>query len=242
MDKNFTQKIQSYLNTPLETRDVSQGALLLLRLTGNQIMYRNVILNPAKHAAFVDYELRKHYNLRVADITHKEVVAMQAQADTIIAEHCSFVDDNPAKDFKKGKRQDHDVLPAEIQKLYVDNLDILRRMRDIQTKLRIMSEDPNICPDSDRYPYLKEIIRLDKTLHDNWNTYDHFVIESGTVEIQTSVAEEEAKTAKRINLLAGKFAKKPTEEIKKIIVELYSTLTNPTTKLTKKLLAIGIIE
>lgn len=242
MDNNLTSQIKEYLELSPEKRDIAQGALFLLKLTGNQIMFKNVTLNPKKHAAFVEYELKKHYNLRVAALTHKEVVKMQSQADVILAEHCSFTDEDNTKEFKKGKRQDHDSLPEEIQNLYVENLDITRRMRDIQTRLRILSEDPNTCPDSDRYPYLKELIELDKQLHSNWEKYDHYVVASGSVIIPQSSAEEEAKKVRRINLLAGKYAKNPTEDVKTSIEELFDTLANPSEKLVVKLQELGIIE
>jgi len=37
------------------------------------------------------------------------------------------------------------------------------------------------CPDSERYPFLKEIIALDKKRVENWDIYDHFIIGSPVV-------------------------------------------------------------
>ena len=79
-------------------------------------------------------------------------------------------------EFKAGKRGDHDQLPDEIKALYVENLDIVHRMRELHLKLRTLSLDGATCPDSDRYPFLKEIITLDKRLHTNWDTYDHYIL------------------------------------------------------------------
>jgi hypothetical protein len=78
-------------------------------------------------------------------------------------------------EFKAGKRADHDLLPVEIQALYVENLDIINRMRELHLKLRTMSLDDATCPDSERYPFLKEIIALDKKRVENWDVYDHFI-------------------------------------------------------------------
>jgi hypothetical protein len=78
-------------------------------------------------------------------------------------------------DFKAGKRPDHDDLPEEIQALYVENLDIVHRMRELHLKLRTLSLDNATCPDSERYPFLKEIINLDKKRVANWDIYDHFI-------------------------------------------------------------------
>ena len=80
-----------------------------------------------------------------------------------------------ADEHKTGKRIDHDSLPDEIKAKYVENLSILQRMRELHLKLRSLSLDTAPCPDSERYPFLKELIDLDKKMHANWEEYDHFV-------------------------------------------------------------------
>ena len=175
LDNKFTELIQKWLETPTDERDYSVGALYLLKLSGNQIMYRNIMANPTSKAEFIEYNIRKYYNFRVQALTHYQVEEMQKQVDVIAQEHLSLEEENPAKDFKKGKREDHDSLPDEIQALYVENLSIVQRMREVHLKLRSLSADNATCPDSERYPFLKELIELDKRLHSNWEQYDHFV-------------------------------------------------------------------
>ena len=48
-------------------------------------------------------------------------------------------------------------------------------MRELHLKLRTLSLDNATCPDSERYPFLKEIINLDKKRVANWDIYDHFI-------------------------------------------------------------------
>ena len=175
LDNKFTELIQKWLETPTDERDYSVGALYLLKLSGNQIMYRNIMANPTSKAEFIEYNIRKYYNFRVQALTHYQVEEMQKQVDAIAEQHFSLEEENPAKDFKKGKRDDHDSLPDEIQALYVENLSIVQRMREVHLKLRSLSTDNATCPDSERYPFLKELIELDKRLHSNWEQYDHFV-------------------------------------------------------------------
>ena len=175
LDNKFTELIQKWLETPTDERDYTVGALYLLKLSGNQIMYRNIMANPTSKAEFIEYNIRKYYNFRVQALTHYQVEEMQKQVDVIAQEHFSLEEENPAKDFKKGKREDHDSLPDEIQALYVENLSIVQRMREVHLKLRTLSADNATCPDSERYPFLKELIELDKRLHSNWEQYDHFV-------------------------------------------------------------------
>ena len=190
MDHKFTEQIKQWLETPKAERDYTVGALYLLKLSGHQIMYRNIMANPGRKAEFIEYQIRKYYNFRVQALTHAQVEEMQKQVDVIAEEHFSYAEENPAKGFKKGKREDHDSLPDDIQALYVENLSIVQRMREVHLKLRSLSTDNSPCPDSERYPFLKELIDLDKRLHSNWEQYDHFV---GT---QSEFPKEEKKAAK----------------------------------------------
>ena len=191
MDKAFTDKLQAWLSLPREQRDWDEGALMLLQLTGNKIMYRNLSVNPEGKANFIEGKLQQYLEFRLAELTHEQVKEMQHAVEEIVKEHTEFKsDDNEAKNFKAGKRADHDTLPEEIQALYVENLDLVHRMRELHLKLRTMSTMDSTCADSDRYPFLKEFIKLDKKLHDNWNVYDHFVAKAETAE---SAEEAEAK-------------------------------------------------
>lgn len=191
MDKTFTDKLQAWLSLPREDRDWDEGALMLLQLTGNKIMYRNLSVNPEGKANFIEGKLQQYLEFRLAELTHEQVKEMQQAVEEIVKEHTEFKsDDNEAKNFKAGKRADHDTLPEEIQALYVENLDLVHRMRELHLKLRTMSTTDSTCADSDRYPFLKEFIKLDKKLHDNWNVYDHFVTKAETAE---SAEEAEAK-------------------------------------------------
>lgn len=199
MDKEFTNKLQTWLSLPREDRDWDEGALMLLQLTGNKIMYRNLSVNPEGKANFIEGKLQQYLEFRMAELTHEQVKEMQHAVEEIVKEHIEFKsDDNEAKNFKAGKRADHDTLPEEIQALYVENLDLVHRMRELHLKLRTMSTTDSTCADSDRYPFLKEFIKLDKKLHDNWNVYDHFVAKAETAEnAEENEAKPKAKKAKK---------------------------------------------
>ena len=180
MDHKFTELIKQWLETPSDQRDYSVGALYLLKLSGNQIMYRNIVAQLDRRHDFVDYQIQKYYNFRVQALTHAQVEEMQQQVDVIVAEHISLAAN--ADEHKTGKRIDHDSLPDEIKAKYVENLSILQRMRELHLKLRSLSLDTAPCPDSERYPFLKELIELDKKMHANWEEYDHFVASAPTAK------------------------------------------------------------
>ena len=193
MDNKFTELIKQWLETPSNQRDYSVGALYLLKLSGNQIMYRNIVAQLDRRHEFVDYQIQKYYNFRVQALTHAQVEEMQQQVDVIVAEHISLAAN--ADEHKTGKRDDHDSLPDEIKAKYVENLSILHRMRELHLKLRSLSLDTAPCPDSERYPFLKELIELDKKMHANWEEYDHYVI--GTSEEERGTSKPKARTAQK---------------------------------------------
>ena len=193
MDNKFTELIKQWLETPSNQRDYSVGALYLLKLSGNQIMYRNIVAQLDRRHDFIDYQIQKYYNFRVQSLTHEQVEEMQQQVDVIVAEHLSLAAN--ADEHKTGKRDDHDSLPNEIKAKYVENLSILQRMRELHLKLRSLSLDTASCPDSERYPFLKELIRLDKKMHENWDAYDHYVI--GTSEEERGTRNPQTRTAQK---------------------------------------------
>ena len=204
-DSQFTANLQAWVNTPDPQKDWDEGALMLLQLSGNRIMYHNISINPKGKAEFIKGQLQKYLNFRLQKLTRDQVCQMQSEVDEIVKKvikPAATPDASPSvkseefADFKAGKRPDHDDLPEEIQTLYVENLDIVHRMRELHLKLRSLSLDNATCPDSERYPFLKEIIALDKKRVENWDIYDHYIpgtpvaVDSPTLENTDSTEEE----------------------------------------------------
>lgn len=186
---NLTDKLQQWLDTPSAERDWNEGAILLLQLTNNTIMYRNLSINPKGKAEFIEGKLRAFLKARREIEAHDEVIILQEQVDAIIENRTEFKEDNEAKEFKAGKRADHDRLPEDIQALYVENLDLVHRMRELHLRLRLLSDSTKQVPAAERKPLLDEFINLDKKLHANWDAYDHFVTKA-----ETEDKEEPKKT------------------------------------------------
>ena len=205
--QNLTENLAEFLATPRESRDWNAGALLLLQLSNNPILYRNISLNPKGKADFIEGKLQQFLKARKEMENHEVVVAQQKEVDNIIAQRNEFKETNPATDFKAGKRADHDSLPENIQSLYVENLDIVHRMRELHLKLRLLSDTTKQVPDSERKPLLDEFISLDKKLHDNWNTYDHFVANTETAE-KTPIQAEQAEPKQEQSAPKKKSSKK----------------------------------
>lgn len=193
MNNKLTERLQVFLDTPREDRDWNEGAILLLQLTNNTIMYRNLSINPKGKAEFIEGKLRAFLKARREVEAHDEVIILQEQVNAIIENRTEFKEDNEAKEFKAGKRADHDRLPEDIQALYVENLDLVHRMRELHLRLRLLSDSTKQVPATERKPLLDEFINLDKKLHANWDAYDHFVKKAETAE--NTQIEEQPKEA-----------------------------------------------
>lgn len=229
MDHNLTNRLQQWLDTPSADRDWDEGAIILLQLTNNKIMYNNISHNPKGKAEFIEGKLRTFLKVRREAIANDEVNILQEQVDAIVARRTEFSNketnpatelsckreqsiksndlntlpsaaDNAQSEFKAGKRADHDLLPEDIQALYVENLDITHRMRELHLRLRLMSESTTQITASERKPLLDEFINLDKKLHVNWDTYDHYVARAESaenVEKQPTTTKSTTKTKKK---------------------------------------------
>lgn len=195
MDHNFTKQIGEWLNKPESERDYTVGALYLLKLSGNKILYTNIVANIDRRHDVIEYQLQKYYNFRVKELTHEEVEAMQKQVDAIVEAQMPLAAtaDDPKQ--HRGKRDDHDLLPDEIKALYVENLSLLQQMRELHLKLRSLSLENVTCPDSERYPFLKEIISLDKKLHSNWERYDYYIPTAPTAAADATPTKAKPKSA-----------------------------------------------
>ena len=180
-------KVKEWLDANPDERDLAAGALLVLQLTNNRIMYQNFMRRPKQYASRIEYELKKKYQFYLQQLTHEQVTEMGKQVEVISKEHNL---PNEHEEFKKGKRADHDALPVEIQALYAQNLSIMQQMRRLHTQLQLLSVENSTCPDSERYPFLKELIDLDKQYHANWQQYDHFKVGEPLPEQPVEPAEE----------------------------------------------------
>ena len=180
-------KVKEWLDANPDERDLAAGALLVLQLTNNRIMYQNFMRRPKQYASRIEYELKKKYQFYLQQLTHEQVMEMGKQVEVISKEHNL---PNEHEEFKKGKRADHDALPVEIQALYAQNLSIMQQMRRLHTQLQLLSVENSTCPDSERYPFLKELIDLDKQYHANWEQYDHYKVGEPLPEQPAEPAEE----------------------------------------------------
>ncbi len=193
MDEKLTAQLQEWLNTPEENRDVATGAMLVRRITRNKLLAQNYERLPSRFGKMVEYQLRKCLPMRLDKKTHEDVVRMTEEVNKITKARKldEPVPGNPnqseerrlqkTEPFRSGKRKDHDSLPEDVQACYAENLHLLQQMRLCRAKLLVImnTTDNSVCQDNDRYPFVKEIIRLDEQYRANWQKYDEYVTPDG---------------------------------------------------------------
>lgn len=204
LDEKFTKDLQQYLTTPRDERDYERGALLLLQLNRNRFMHAHLVRR--KNWDKLEYELKKHLNIRLEGLTTREVQEMEKRELPRI--RLSMEARRPIlstdKDFTggtyKGRREDHDNLPAEVQALYERNADLYFKMKQTFETLKTM-EDQTAC---DRHELLTILVGLDKEYRQNWNAYDTFgneaadpASETGEAEAQTTATPQQVNAARK---------------------------------------------
>ena len=133
IDDKLTTDMQGWLNTEPAKRDLLKGAEMVLKLTRNRILFQNISRNPQKFASKIEYELNKYLKIRLDRKTIQDVVQMDKVLVPVVektletfkpAEISSDGDVPQEAVIAKGKREDHDTLPVEIQQLWESNKDI----------------------------------------------------------------------------------------------------------------------
>ena len=221
MDNNFTQKMQDWLNQPAHERDIVAGATMLLRLNRNRVLYTNIVRRPERFADKVEYELRKHLKIRLDGLTVADVVKMEREVmprvEQTLKDALVITTDAelPQGTIARGKRLDHDRLPAEIQALWDGNIENYHKVRDLHHRLKEMEA----APPCDRYEFLKLLDEADRRYRENLARYDGFVIgqEPATVVADnTADAQAPERDKARINA-----ARKSISKWKAALVKAY---------------------
>lgn len=179
MDHKLTEQISAWLNTPRQQRDIAEGAMMMLRLNNNRFLYANILRRPEKFHDKLEYELRKHLRIRLDNMTMDDVARLETHvipaAEQTLASPPATIstdDELPEAKIARGRRADHDSLPASVQALWDDNLQLYKTIKNIFEQLKAM-EHAAPC---DRYEYLKMLDEADKKYRANLERYDNFVI------------------------------------------------------------------
>lgn len=233
IDQKFTEELSKWLSTPRDERDVVAGAELLMRITGNRQFYATAIVRPHVVHDHVEYELKKHlairqegHNVETLRNLERELLAECAEefgeeastvepveeqaeeADAYAVPREGLVVSSP----KRGRRADHDELPAEIQALYDENATRYEQMRKVYQQLLTMS-DAEPC---DRKEHIFQLDQLVKAWAAAWEAYDRYDATSVADAAEDEASEDdEAEEAEEADE-ASPFPDDPTTFANKI--------------------------
>lgn len=179
MDKQFTQQIRAWLDTPPEERDIVAGATMLLQLDRNQILFNTITRRPEKEHDRLEYHLRKHLRIREHGHTLQDVVAMEERLMPAVKQ--TLEDDAPQVtetedgdsvelEVHKGRSEYHHLFPDHIKAIYDRGGDLYEQMRKLYTMLLGMME----AAPCDRHELLVQLDRADKEYRQGWAQYDAF--------------------------------------------------------------------
>ncbi|KGF33880.1 hypothetical protein [Hoylesella buccalis] len=209
MDKTLTDKIVAWLNAPAHTEDadIMEGALMLLQLNRNRMLYMTISTNPKRFLKTVEYELKKFLPLRMKGKTCQDV---RREADEFLSElrengidkeqsegqdemfETDDTDDTVAP-VRNGKREDHDQLPQNIRDIWEANAARWKRIKEMyNTCLSI--ENP--CDLEENLKVLKETYYAYKA---DYARYDSFTFENEGAKSEEDGASDDLKTLKDIN-------------------------------------------
>ena len=209
MDHKFTEKIRTWLNTPVNERSIEEGATMLLQLNRNRILHQNIIRRGVRMMPKLEYELKKHLRIRDDGKTLHEVVAMEKVIMPAVEQLVTKPEAEHA-----GKRADHDELPEEVQQLWDGNFERYTKIKALFEELKAM-EKMQPC---DRYEKLKLLDEAEKAYREALSAYDSYVKEDNFPTKTEEHPVDPAELATQIGN-ARKYISEGKVKLKKLIDE-----------------------
>ena len=166
MDKEFTESLKRWLETPREERDVREGAELLLRINGNRHIYNLAMNRPEAAHDHVEHDLKKFLQIRLDGHTVESIREMEhellpkvrslipppeEETESELSEDDTVEETPTAPNAHRGRRPDHDELPEHIRAIYDRGGELYEKIRRTFTEL----QDLEKAPPCDRYEKIK---------------------------------------------------------------------------------------
>ena len=220
LDKKFTKQVEEWLNTPFAERDVPAGALMLLQMNRNQALYTTIMRRPDKFHEKLEYEMRKLYKMRLADVAMEDVAKIAKKVIPQVKETVeekaiiSTDDEMPTSGKVLGKRADHDQLPDYIKEMWERNGQTYRRIRLLYNECLAMTE-ANARP-CDLYEKLQLLSEADIRYRETLRAYDSYVI---GVESKEEIDAQIAENRKKLSHYKTAFKRSKKESVRAHAVE-----------------------
>jgi len=180
LDPKFTEALVAwYKGDHSSDESIRKGAELLLQVNRNRVLYQQIVRTPQRMVKKLEYEIKKHIDIRLDGYSLDDVKKMAAEvlphisaaADAeMSADSLPFIEEQEGKVYPEvkslGKRPDHDKLPDDIKKIWDVNAERWKKIKatfelcktlnapcDLYEHLKILKEA--------WYSYKKDMARYD---------------------------------------------------------------------------------
>ena len=201
MDDKLTEKVQRWLDTPTSERAIEVGAMLLLQLNRNRILYANIVRHPSRFMGKLEYELRKHLKIRPTHFLMKTECSLRKSAvpwrvfrwpafsrisifapwmerEVVPAVALTLDKGVPAEPSTDEGEQKRYIGRREDHDALPEDIQALyTRNGEVYAKLKETFEtlkQMEKAQPCDRYEHLKLLCELDDEYRANWEKYDHY--------------------------------------------------------------------
>lgn len=239
MDQIFLSKVYNFLQLSNPTDEqIINGARLLLQMNNNRGLYNSTLIRPQYYLKWVRADLQKMYAIRRRGLMNSDVAEYNDSVVKAVEETLSMAPDEETAEEEdavvkvvgiRGKREDHDRLPEEIQNLWTKNAEQWKKMRQLHMQLALMIKEADYQPcDGNEMCY--QLCQADNELRNNYNLYDSFCETEKAEEQQPAekAAIDDVKTVQAARtLISRRTAKKNiTDEDKEAIQEAVNVLVS----------------
>ncbi len=215
MDRILIEQIRVFLQKQNPTdEEIRQGATLLLRMNPSRErgIYNSAMARPKAMLPWIRTDLKKYFDIRQRGLETEQVEKYNRETLEIVRETLEKApegedengteDESPAESPAqctipvlgiRGKRADHDQLPADIQELWEENIRRWRKMRALHAQLALMMNRPGYAAcDGNELCY--QLRQLDEQVRQAYLAYDEFKADDGQAKEPEKKDEVEAFT------------------------------------------------
>ena len=184
LQKQFTEKLEKWAASDHSSDEsIIEGMRLVFKIVPNQALMQQVIRTPQRMRKKVEYEVEKHLKYRRKNLVRNDVIRLELEVKGMITPVISMENSIPEEEKSetsvlyvdgklRGKRADHEDLPDVIKKLWTDNAE---RWKKIKETFNECQECEDTC---DRYELLVVLreawykYKADMWLYDSYKAGD----------------------------------------------------------------------
>lgn len=169
---DFSNLVRSWLRSKGADRSLEDGALIALRIHGNEYKYRAMLRSLKASEPEIERILSAY--LTRSDSIPSKLEAQQIKQEAIQLVEAVKVSDNTEHTAKNGLRADHDSLPDDIKAIFERNMSLKRQMSQYHLELRNLLKSTKDCASADIKTIVELLKEADVEYRNNWKLYDGY--------------------------------------------------------------------